>query len=351
MKKFIIPAALVLAAAVLFSGCASKDSANSGAASTHPREYTIDLAESTTGTTINIPFNTYGPNYQSDPACNFTNFIKKDKPQAGDVIHMYWKFSSNIDIPLVKISLIDPTVNYWLELAQDDFAVILDVKAGEIYEGSKDITLVNSVKGEFKAYITYDNEDFLKEGYAKVGAPAEFTLYDVEGVETTDVLKELPADAIATGPKTINININEIAAFCNIVTGHPWVNGVQIMSEIENYQADVSYQSLLEDAPEPGDTLVVTWRGRADRDIPVLKCMPVDHSASVGWWRIMINNPDDEDAIVIARDIKAGEVFEVSKTYVIDIGAESTDCNLRIWYDYDKETDGPGPCAVIAARD
>lgn len=356
MKKLLW---LTAAAAVLglFVGCAStgnssKESAKKAAepVSVHPREYTLDLAESKTGTEIKVVYNQYGPNYQSDPAIDFSKNVKKDKPQIGDTVHVYYKFSTDIDIPKVRISLIDPTVNYWLELAADDALILEDIKAGTVYEGEKDIVLTAAVKGEFKVYIAYDTDVFLGEGLPAVKAPALFTFYDVEGITSTDVALELPASEVQTGPKTINIKIDEIAAFCEIKTGHPWVDGVQIMSEIENYQADISYMSLLEEEPVPGDKLVVTWRGRPSQDIAVLKCMPVDHSASVGWWKIMINNSDDEDAVVIARDLKAGEVFEITKEYIIDIGAESCDCNLRVWYDYDKETDGPGPCTIIGVK-
>ncbi len=353
MKKNLKVFALALsAAAILFSSCASSGGSkgDAGFNPVHPREYTLDLSDSKTGTSIDVVFNEYGPNYQSQFPADFTKNVRKDKPKAGDTVHVYYKLSTNIDVGAMRISLIDPTVNYWLELAPDAAIILTDIKAGEIYEGNQDIVLTADMKGEFKVYFCWDNADLIKEGYAAVGAGGTVTLMDVEGVESTDVEKELPASEIQTGPKTINIEINKICAFCDIVTGHPWIDGKQIMSEIENYQADISYSMLLEEEPVPGDILVVTWKGKADRDIAELKCMPVDHSASVGWWRIMINDSDNPDNVVIARDIKAGEVFEVTKTYVIDIGAESTDCNLRVWYEYDKETNGPGPCTIIGVN-
>ena len=147
----------------------------------------------------------------------------------------------------------------------------------------------------------------------------------------------------------ININVNDIAAFCEVRTGLPWVDGKEIMSEIENYQTDISYMSLLEEEVEPDDILVVTWKGKPSIDISELKMMPVDHSASVGWWKVMIDDASD-DNVIVGRNLKADEVFEITKTFVIDTGSASTDCNLRIWYEYDKETDGPGPCTIIAPR-
>ena len=349
MKKFLSCAAIIsVATTLLLTGCASTGKA-SGPVSVHPREYTLDLSDSITGDTINVVYNQYGPNYQSDPAIDYSKRVRKDKPQAGDTIHVNYKFSTDIDIPIVRISLIDPTVNYWLELAADSAIILEDIKAGEIVEGSEDIVLTNSVSGDFKVYIAYDNADFISQGYAQVGGPAKFTFFDVEGVESTDVEKELPATETAKGPKTINIQIDKIAGFCEIATGHPWVDGQQIMSEIENYQADISYMSLLEEEVEEGDILVVTWRGKPSQDISELKMMPVDHSASVGWWKVMINDTSDEN-VIIGRDLKAGEVFELSKTFVIDTASASTDCNLRVWYEYDKETDGPGPCTIIAPR-
>ncbi|MCR4954202.1 MAG: hypothetical protein K6A43_09025 [Treponema sp.] len=349
MKKFLSCAAILcVATTLLLTGCASTGKA-SDPVSVHPRDYVLDLSDSITGTTINVVYNQYGPNYQSDPAIDYTKRVRKDKPKAGDTIQVYYKFSTDIDIPAVRISLIDPTVNYWLELAADDAIMLENIKAGEIVEGSKDIVLTNSVSGEFKVYIAYDNADLIDDDHPAVNGPAVFTFYDVEGIESTDVEKELPVSETAKGPKTINIQIDKIAGFCEIATGHPWVDGQQIMSEIENYQADISYMSLLEEEVEEGDILNITWRGKPSQDISELKMMPVDHSASVGWWKIMINDTSD-DNVIIARDLKAGEVFEITKTFVIDTASASTDCNLRVWYEYDKETNGPGPCTIIAVR-
>ncbi|MCR4734774.1 MAG: hypothetical protein K5829_07225 [Treponema sp.] len=349
MKRLSFCAAMVIATASLFLTACASSKKDAGYVSVHPREYTFDLAESISGSEIPVIYNEYGPNYQSSPAIDFTKSIRKDKPQAGDTIHVNYKFSTDIDLPIVRISLIDPTVNYWLELAPDAAIMLTDIKAGQIYEGISDIVLTESVKGEFKVYIAYDNQEYIDQGYARVDAPAKFTFYDIEGVTSTDVANELPASEVAAGPKVIKIQVDQIAAFCDVATGHPWVDGKQIMSEIENYQADISYMSLLEEEVEPGDILEITWRAKPSQDISALKMMPVDHSASVGWWKIMINDTSDEN-VTIAKDLKAGEVFEITKTFVIDIGSASTDCNLRVWYEYDKETDGPGPCTIIAAK-
>lgn len=350
MKKSLIASVVALASAVmLFVGCASSGAKASDApVSVHPREYTLGLSDSKTGPVIPVVFNEYGPNYQSNPAMDYTKNIRKDKPKAGDTIHVNYKFTTDLDISALRISLIDPTVNYWLELAPDGAIILYDIKAGETVEGSEDIVLTADVKGEFKVYLAYDNEDLIKAGAAVVGAPSTFTFEDVAGVESTDVALELPASEVPTGPKTIEVNINKIAAFCEVVTGHPWIDGKQIMSEIENYQADISYRILLEEEPMPGDIISVTWKAKASIDIPALKMMPVDHSESVGWWKVMIDDESD-DNVIVARDIKAGEVFEINKTFVVDTGAASTDCNLRVWYDYDGE--GPGPCEIIAVRD
>ncbi|MCQ2593115.1 MAG: hypothetical protein MJ188_10080 [Treponema sp.] len=352
MKKTFVKAAIALVAtAFTFMSCASTSGSKSSApTSVHPREYTIDLAESATGTTIHVVKNQYDVNHQSDPAMDFTKFVRKDKPQAGDTVHMYYKFSADHDISIARFSLIDPTVNYWLELAADGAMEFENIVAGEIYEGSYDIVLQNSVSGEFKVYISYNNKDHVEAGYAKQEDATDFTLYDVDGVETTDVLKELPASEVPVGPKTIKINLNEISAFTEVKTGHPWINGSQDMSQIENYQADISYMSLLEEPPVPGDILEIYWKAKADIDIPALKMFPVDHSASVGWWKEMVDDRSDEN-VIIAADIKAGETFEVFKTFVIDVEAASTDCNLRLYYDYDPETNGPGPCTIIRVKD
>lgn len=337
------------ATTIILSSCASTGAASASTAkSVHPRSYVIDLGESKTGLTINVPKNPYDDtNYQSDPGLDFTKFVKSDKPQAGDTVTVNYKFSASIDISQVKISLIDPTVNYWLELAEDDFVTVDNVKAGEIYEGSKDIVLANKVSGEFRAYITYDNKDQLADGIAKVGAPSTFTLYDIEGVTTTNTDEE--QGIVATvGPKTITVEINKIAAFCEMATGHPWINGVQDMSQIENYQADVSIMSLLDDTLEPGDTLIIKWRARADRDISRIICWPIDHSKEVGYWKELIDDRSDENTTLV-ENIVAGEVFETEKVYVIDTASKTKDVNLRLFYAYEPDNN-PGPSTIIGVN-
>lgn len=347
MKKLLKLSTLALAlAGLMLTSCASTGAKASDApASTHPREYTLDLAESRTGLTIKLPKNQYDDtNYQSDPAADFYKNVKKDKPQAGDVVHLYFKFSSDIDIPQLKFSLIDPTVNYWLELAPDGAIYFDDIKAGEVYEGCGDIELTTSASGDFKVYLTYDNKDQIDNGYGPVKAPATITLYDIEDVVTTDVEKELPATE-ATGPKVTMVNIHKINALCDIVTGHPWINGVQNMKEIENYQADISIMPLLDDAPQPGDIIKIRWVGTPDIDIPALYIFPVDHSKEVGWWKELVNDRSPEK-ITIGTDLKKGEQFDLSIEFVLDVEAYSRDVNLRVFYDYDAESNGPGPCTI-----
>ena len=350
MKKIINVVAIAATVAALFTSCASGSKKDAGYVPVHPREYTLDLSESKSGTDIPVVYNEYGPNFQSSPALDFTKNIRKDKPKAGDTVHVYYKFSVDKDIPMARISLIDPTVNYWLELSPDEAIMIEGIKAGEIYEGVQDIVLTQNVSGEMKVYISYDNSDFIDMGFEKVNAPSNWTFYDVDGVVTTDVALEIPGAEAVQGPKTIKIEVQDICAFCDIVTGHPWVNGVQIMSEIENYQVDISYRDLLEEEPQPGDKIIVHWKGKPTQDIAALKCMPVDHSESVGWWKVMINDESD-DNVIIARDLKANEPFEITKEFIVDTGAASTDCNLRVWYDYDPETKGPGPCIIFGIKD
>lgn len=352
MKKSLVKVAISLAAAALtFVSCASTSNGK-GAASTsvHPRDYTIDMAESTTGTSIKVVKNPYDTNYQCDLAMDFTKFVRKDKPQAGDTIHLAYKFSTDNDISIARFSLIDPTVNYWLELAPDGAMEIENIVAGEIYEGEWDYELVENVSGEFKLYISYNNKDFVAAGYPVLEKDTIFTLYDVEDVETTDVTKELPASAVQVGPKTIKVDMNSVAALCEMKTGHVWVNGKEDMSQIDNYQADISIMSLLEEPLEPGDIIEVTWKGRADIDIPALRMFPVDHSKEVAWWKELVNDRSNEN-VTVATDIKAGEPFEVSKTFVIDIASVTTDVNLRVYYDYNPEIKGPGPCTIIRVKD
>ena len=281
MKKSLVKVAISLAAAALtFVSCASTSNGK-GAASTsvHPRDYTIDMAESTTGTSIKVVKNPYDTNYQCDLAMDFTKFVRKDKPQAGDTVVINYKFTADKDLPVLLLGLVDgsPKANYWTNLLDPSVFVLAEnIKAGEVYEGSKEVVLAASVLGDLQAYIQYDSEDSIKMGYDKVGEASKLTLLDVEGVETTDAAAELAAAAAAagvtleaapTGPRKFDVALTDVAKMFDLA-----VNASD--GTIWNYQFICSITDLFDfdNLPKAGDTITIRFKGTTDYSIeePVL---------------------------------------------------------------------------------
>lgn len=367
MKKLLSFAAVSLALCGLFVSCASSGAGKAAKADKaaapsipHPRAYVVDLADSTEGRTVALNYNEYGPNYQSSPNLKFTKFIKADKPQAGDTVTIHWSFTSDKDLPVILLGLVDgsPKANYWTNLLDPSvFVLAEDVKAGEVVSGSKEVVLSANVLGDFQAYIQYDSVDSVAMGYPKVSAPAVLSFVDVEGVDTTDAAAELASlgavQEAPKGPQTYNVAIEKYAAFCEIKTDHPWIDGKQDMSIISGYAAPVSIVDAIPNFDDPlpaGTKLHVTWHATSDIDIPFLTVRAVDNSPECDWWKELQEARDDA-SITFATDIKAGVPFYFEKDIVFDYDMVGTALILSINYPYDPETNGPGPATVILARD
>ena len=105
MKKLISALALVSVLALAFTGCASKSGKADAPVSVHPRTYHIDLADGAEGPVVDIVYNQYGPNYQGTR--EFGNWVKTDKPKAGDTVIVHYKGVSDIDLPVIALGLVD----------------------------------------------------------------------------------------------------------------------------------------------------------------------------------------------------------------------------------------------------
>ena len=87
MKKILCVATMLMTLALVLTGCASGGGKkDAGPVSVHPRSYTFDVIDGGSDT-LNLVFNSYGPNYQVTPF--FTPLVKKDKPQAGDTVRSF----------------------------------------------------------------------------------------------------------------------------------------------------------------------------------------------------------------------------------------------------------------------
>lgn len=347
MKKLISALALVSVLALAFTGCASKSGKAADApVSVHPRTYHIDLADGAEGPVVDIVYNQYGPNYQGTR--EFGNWVKTDKPKAGDTVIVHYKGVSDIDLPVLALGLVDTSAaaSYWTNLLDPSIVFLAtDVKAGVPFEGTLEFVLATDVKSKFGVYLQYDSTD--TTDFPIVGKAAKITFEKVG--ETTDTSLEVP-DTTPKGPQTFNIAIDKVAAFCEIGTNHPWIDGVQDMSVISNYETTVSIQTVLPDeyALKAGDTLNITWEATPDRDIEKIFIRPVDKSPEVGWWKELVNSPSDANAWLLAENLKGGEKFSLSKTIKIEIDGYGPNNVLCIWYDYDPETNGPGPSLILA---
>lgn len=349
MKKLISAFALVSVLALAFTGCASKSKEAAAPVSVHPRTYHIDLADAAEGTSANIVYNQYGPNYQA--TLEFGAWVKTDKPKAGDTVIIHYKGVSDTDLPVLMLGLVDSSAaaSYWTNLA--DFGGLSvtplaeNIKAGEAFEGQLEVVLTTDVKSKFGVYLQYDSAD--TTAYPAVGKAAVIAFEKIG--ETTDTSLEVP-DTTPKGPQTFDIAIDKVAAFCEIGTNHPWINGVQDMSQISNYETTVSIQTVLPEdyALKAGDTLNITWEATPDRDIEKIFIRPVDKSPEVGWWKELVNSPSDAEAWLLAENLKGGEKFSISKTINIEIDGYGPNNVLCIWYDYDPETNGPGPSLILA---
>lgn len=353
MKKLVKVAAMILSLGSLLVSCASNSSAKKSEGTTpavpHPRTYVVDLADSTEGKKVALAFNQYGPNYQSTPNLSFTSFIKADKPQAGDTVILNYKFTSDIDLPVILLGLVDGSAkaNYWLNLLDPSvFVLAEDVKAGQVIEGSKEVVLTKSVLGDFQAYIQYDSSDSKDMGYPTVGTAANLTFEDVEGVDTTDVAKESPEllAAAPTGPRTFDINLAD--AFKMIEISQNSSEGT-----IWNYQYIGSITDLFDydHLPAAGDTIHLYFKGTSDYTIekPVLMTI-VENTAAVGWWKDLVGTDESKfQTFAEAGTIVAGEPFTGDATFVLSESA-TEGLSIQMYYDV---YDGAKGCLWIYSKE
>lgn len=344
MKKILCVATMLLSLGLVLTGCASGGSKDAGSASVHPREYVFDVIDGGSDV-LNLVFNQYGPNYQVTPF--FTGLVKKDKPQAGDTVTFKMKATSDVDLPLL-LAYPCSTSPSWtgLDSGDNDARIMAkDVKAGEPFEC--EITWVLSAKmgGDFALCMQYDNAD----QEVKTGGPCKLTLERV--CESTDTTKEVPS---APHIAHIDVELAKYAAFCEIATNHPWINGAQDMSVISNYQATPEVtRAWGDELPIAGDTVTVTWVGVSDVDIAKLYIRPVDCSAAANWWDELIvptwAEEDDytaqDEQMLFGSDIKAGEPFSLTKTFTFAKNA-TAQVNFCIWYDVGM---GEGPAIIKKA--
>lgn len=336
MKKFMNVAVVALAlCGLMLTSCGSTGGSKGAAASTHPRTYTFDIIDGGADV-LNLQFNSYGPNYQCTPF--FTNLVKKDKVQAGDTVTFKMKATTDVDLPLL-LAYPCSTSPAWTPLDDGDMdarVIAKDVKAGETFDVDVTWVLAGKMGADFALCIQYDNV----EQEVKTGGPCKLTLERV--CESTDTTKEVPE---TPHNPYVEVDLGKYAAFLEVATNHPWVNGVQDMSVISNYEAGPEVTNAYgDDLPKAGDKMHLTWKAVSDTDIALMHVRLVDRSAAANWWKEL--EPTSEGTVMI-ENIKAGEPFTVDMELTF-AEAPVAQVNLCIWYDVG---DAEGPAIFKVVKD
>ena len=304
MKKLLGIAVLAVALSGLMS-CASKEAKPAGLP--HPRSYTIDVADGksdslgTSDGTVKLVFNQYGPNYQE--TVDFTPFVKFNKPLAGDTIDVSIKGVSDKDIEILNVNVVDTSAaySYWGVLTGTDGQPIEGVKAGEPFEATFSFPLTSDMKGNFKIVLMSET---LTEA-------ATITLEKV--TNTTDTSTEVVIEERV--PQTYDMDFTKYAAFLEVKTNHPWIDGVQDMSVISNYEAVVDITNFFpaDKLPIAGDKLNITWKVSSDTDIAKLCMRVIENTPAVNWWKELDVNAGTGQ--VVAENIVAGEPLVITASF------------------------------------
>lgn len=125
MKKLIkVSVAVLLMIAMVASAFAApkkKSKRNKNAAPVEPSYYVLDVADACTE--LKITPNQYGEAKKTDfqEVADWTNLIKTNKPKKGDIVDVYFKLTSPIDIDVLTMSLVDtsPAASYWTVLQEE----------------------------------------------------------------------------------------------------------------------------------------------------------------------------------------------------------------------------------------
>ena len=334
MKKLLSVAAMALAMALAFTSCASSGAKSEGSGIPHPRSYVLDVIDG--GETLNLVWNQYGPNYQATPF--FTNLVKKDKPQAGDTVVFKMKATTDVDLPLL-LAYPCSTSPSWTGLAET-VTLAENVKAGETFDVDVEFVLYQKMGGDFALCIQYDNED----QEVKTGGPCVLTLERV--CESTDTTKEVPETPHNSNP---TVDLGKQAAFLEIATNHPWINGAQDMSVISNYEATPEVtKAFKDDLPKAGDVIHVKYKAVADVNIEAVYIRAVDCSAAANWWKeLCVFGEGEQFGYTLLENVEAGVPFDVEIDIPIAVDPVAQ-VNFCIWYDCGTaEPDGPALLKLV----
>ena len=351
MRKFktfnnliFLPVFLLVLSVVFLSGCASNknqvESTDKTKKIVHPRSYVLNPYD--VSKTMSLSFNEYYYCYEGK--IDMWNYLRKDKPLAGDKVIIRGKFKSDVRIPCLTVYLEDNSRegNYCTILSGVNR--IMDIMPRTVYDLSLVYTLDTDTLGGLSIVFAYDGNSYGMGDFPKVGSKAvlSFEYCDDEEFLTTNTNDEVLVEE-DLGPQVLNIQLEKCMPFMEISTRYPTVYGVEDMSVVDNYQTvvDITYDfdGYL---PRKGDTINITWSAVSDVRIRRIYARPVDCSSSAGGWRELTNvDWDDFDDYTIIRSVKPNEPFLGSVSFVLTRDVVSQ-LSLCIWYDIgDAWPDGP----------
>lgn len=123
------------------------------------KNYVIDLGDTSNGKVVKIVKNPYGSNYQNENPPIFTSFFTKDLPEPGDTVEIFYKFTSNVDLPYLAMMLIDNSqAAKWWTAISDQQEQVKDIKAKQVYEGSFKYKVVAKPVAAVSVQLMYDDK-------------------------------------------------------------------------------------------------------------------------------------------------------------------------------------------------
>ena len=324
-KSFKVSVAVLLMLAMVaavFAAPKKKDKKKKAEEPVEPSCYILDVYDACTE--LKIVSNQYGEANKSEFQANadWTNLVKTKLPKKGDIIDVYFKFTSPIDIDCLTMNIVDtsPAASYWLILQEEKDWILTDIKANVPVEAHFQGVLKNPSRGKLTLQFAYGKQN---------GRDAVFKFERVkESVTGAAPVVE------RKNPKKFDFDISKDAAFVQIEAEYPWVNGVQ-----DRTAAPICYQKVVDisklfgnDLPIVGDEIHCKWKCVADKDISKLYVRAIENTAAVNWWAEIDAN--GVEGTVLGENIKAGVTNEFDFTIKINKKAIEG-ISLDIWYEVD----------------
>ena len=282
--------------------------------------YILDVVDACTELKI-VP-NQYGEAKKTDFQANadWTPLIKTNKPKKGDVVDVYFKLTSPIDIDVLTMALVDTSAaaSYWTVLQEEKEWTLSGIKANVPVEGHFQGVLKNPCRGNLTMQFAYGSQN---------GKGVTFKFERVK----QSVTGAKPVEERKT-PKKFEFDISKDAAFVQIEAEYPWENGVQDRTAAPTcYQKVVDITKLFgNDLPIAGDEIHFKWKCVADKEIAKLYIRAIENTPAVNWWAEIDAN--GVEGTVLGENIKPNATNNFD--FTIKIGqAAKEGISLVVWYD------------------